>query len=162
MVGAAGAGGEHHISVRGLVVMRDGKWIPELKPTMSVADAARHVLTVRFGVVRRRLPLALNEAEQDSEHIHQLRVGTRRANAALRIFADCLPKRTRRAARRALRTIRRAAGQGRDWDVFEHMLTSWGHEQPANRQPGIDFLLGYSMAQRVAAQQHLRDVAEHD
>src|SRR2546426_11365277 len=67
--------------------MAEGKWISGLTPTMPVADAARLVLQVRLEVVRDSLPPALHRAEKDSEYVHQLRVGTRRAGAALGVFA---------------------------------------------------------------------------
>ena len=98
--------------------MSDGKWIPDLSPEMPVVDAARTVLAARFGVVRHYLPLAAESPFDNPEYVHQLRVGTRRAGAALRVFADCLPKKPQRAAKKSLRAIRRAAGGARDWDVF--------------------------------------------
>ena len=83
--------------------LASGKWITELKATTPVADAARHVLTVRLEVVRDYLPLALQQADKDPEHVHQLRVGTRRARAALDIFACCLPLKVYNGARKHLR-----------------------------------------------------------
>jgi CHAD domain-containing protein len=142
--------------------MADGKWISDLKPATAVADAARRVLTVRLEVVRDYLPLALKEADKDLEYVHQLRVGTRRAGAALRIFADCLPDKVYKATRRQLRKIRRAAGEARDWDVFLLALTDWEKQQKESHRPGLDFLIGYALAQRVAAQAHLETAcAEH-
>jgi CHAD domain-containing protein len=132
--------------------MADGKWIPDLTPTTPLADAARHALTIRFDVVRHYLPLALQEADKDPEHIHQLRVGTRRAAAALRIFSLCLAQRDYDAARKQLRRLRRAAGAARDWDVFLEMLTQWGSRQCARHHSGLDLLIGFATAQRDFAQ----------
>src|SRR4051794_33720985 len=98
--------------------MAEGKWISDLKPQSPLAEAARHVLFVRLQVVKDHLPRATLEADRDIEYVHQLRVGTRRADAALRIFKACLPKKVHRKARRRLRKLRRAAGAARDWDVF--------------------------------------------
>src|SRR5689334_6327389 len=98
--------------------MADGKWIEGLQARTPIAQAARQTLTVRLDVVRQRLEQVLHEADHDGEHVHQLRVGTRRADAALRIFRTCLPGRVYKAARRRLRRLRRAAGAARDWDVF--------------------------------------------
>ena len=98
--------------------MADGKWIEGLTPEMGVAEAATAVLAARFEVVRHFLPLAAEKPYDDPEYVHQLRVGTRRAAAALRVFADCLPRKHLRTLRRRLREIRRAAGDARDWDVF--------------------------------------------
>ncbi|HZT81400.1 MAG TPA: CHAD domain-containing protein [Gemmataceae bacterium] len=137
--------------------MADGKWIPDLHPTTPLVDAARHVLTVRLDTVRHYLPLAVQKADEDTEHVHQLRVGTRRAAAALRIFGDCLPDKARKAARKQLRAVRRAAGEARDWDVFLLELDAWGPKHTDRQRPGIDFLTGYGIAQRAAAQKHLED-----
>jgi CHAD domain-containing protein len=137
-------------------IMADGKWISDLTRTTPVADAARRVLAVRLEVVRDHLRLALRHPEQDPEHVHQLRVGTRRAGAALRIFALCLPDKIHREARRYLRKLRRAAGQARDWDVFLLELTDWKPAKSSRRhQAGLDFLAGYGLSQRVGAQAHL-------
>src|SRR5262249_10196867 len=89
------------------------------------------------------------------EHVHQLRVGTRRAGAALRIFADCLPGKLHKRTRKALRQVRRAAGSARDWDVFLAMLKERLAKATARQQAGFDFLLGYGHGQRIAAQESL-------
>src|SRR4051812_23561883 len=90
--------------------MADGKWIAGLTPGMPVSGAAKVVLAERFAVVRQFLPLAAESAWEDPEFVHQLRVGTRRAAAALRAFADALPRKSLKATKGSLRTIRRAAG----------------------------------------------------
>jgi CHAD domain-containing protein len=139
--------------------MADGKWIHDLTPVMPLEEAARRVLNLRLEVVRDHLPLVQQQAERDPEHVHQLRVGTRRADAALRIFVDCLPAKVYKAARRRLRRIRRAAGEARDWDVFLMQLLARQTEQPAADQPGLDFLIGYAVGQRRTAQGELEEVA---
>ena len=86
--------------------MADGKWIAGLTAEMPVADAARVAFAARFAVVTHYLPLAVDKPYQDIEHVHQLRVGTRRAGAALSAFADCVAKKHRNAAKRtALLTL---------------------------------------------------------
>ena len=140
--------------------MAGGKWIPGLTADTPLADAARRVLTVRLELVRDGLPAALHEAEEDPEHVHQLRVATRRARAALDIFADCLPAKVHKRARRSLRDLRRAAGEARDWDVFLMSMAERQRKPPARQRPGLDFLTGYALSQRLAAQEHLRAAAE--
>ncbi len=135
--------------------MADGKWIEGLKPNTPIADAATAVLTARFAVVRHFLPLAVERAQEDAEYVHQLRVGTRRAAAALRVFSDALPRRLLKATKGTLRQLRRAAGDARDWDVF---LTSLSDAKPlvsAAGKPALDFLLGYAIGERTAAQTRL-------
>jgi CHAD domain-containing protein len=141
------------------VIMPGGKWIDGLTATTETVDAARRVLSVRLEVVREELPPAVRESENDPEHVHQLRVATRRARAALDIFACCLPSKVYRAAKKQLRDVRRAAGEARDWDVFLANLA--GPEQRQNRRwsAGLDFLMGYGLAQRAAAQNDLCRVA---
>ncbi|HJT76153.1 MAG TPA: CHAD domain-containing protein, partial [Gemmataceae bacterium] len=137
--------------------MAEGKWIDDLDAGTPLDDAARHVLTVRLEVVRDHLAPALHEADKDPEHVHQLRVATRRAGAAVDLFAGCLPDKAYNRARKALRKVRRAAGAARDWDVFLLGLAEWPARGEAQR-PGLDFLAGYATGQRLAAQDHLRAV----
>ena len=138
--------------------MAEGKWISDLKPEAPLAEAARHVLFVRLQVVKDFLPRAALEADSDIEHVHQLRVGTRRADAALRIFECCLPAKKHRKARKRLRKLRRAAGGARDWDVFLADLLEREEEADAKHREGLDFLIGYAVGQRTAAHATLEAV----
>jgi CHAD domain-containing protein len=132
--------------------MNNGKWVDGLSATMPVVDAARHVLAVRLGSVHEHLPPALTASSRDVEAIHQLRVATRRARAALDIFAGSLPSGAYRSARKQLRKIRRAAGPARDWDVFlAHLQTKALRDSGANHA-AWDLLVGYALAQRGVAQ----------
>jgi len=142
--------------------MAGGKWLEGLTALTDTADAARRVLSVRLGVVRDYLPLAVHESDKDPEHVHQLRVGTRRARAALDIFACCLPPKVYRAAKKQLRDVRRAAGQARDWDVFLAGLAKREQRQNRRHRAGLDLLMGYAVARRAAAQDQLSQAAGHD
>jgi len=135
--------------------MADGKWIEGLAPEMEVPVAAREVLIARFQVVRHFLPLAVVKSYQDPEFVHQLRVSTRRAAAALRVFGDCLPRKHLKAAKDSLRMIRRAAADARDWDVFLLALPNAKSLTSALGKPALDFLSGYAMGEREAAQARL-------
>ncbi|MBA4064654.1 MAG: hypothetical protein C0501_13260 [Isosphaera sp.] len=139
--------------------MADGKWVAGLVPGMPVAEAARAVLTARFGVVRQYLPPAVEKPYHDPEYVHQLRVGTRRSAAALRAFGDCLPRKALRAAKHHLRAIRRAAGDARDWDVFRLGLAKAKALAGADGRPARDFLTGYALGERAAAQARLVEAA---
>lgn len=142
--------------------MSGGKWITGLAPETLVPDAARVVLAARFEVVRHFLPLAAERPYEDGEHVHQLRVGTRRAVAALDAFADWLPKKQLKAVKRSLRTIRRAAGDARDWDVFIQAIHAAAQFRTTSGKPARDFLLGYASGERSAAQTRLAEAAaEH-
>jgi CHAD domain-containing protein len=137
--------------------MADGKWIEHLSAKTPLADAARKVLLARLQVVGKYLPKAVEEADEDQEYVHQLRVGTRRADAALRIFALCLPDKIYRKARKRLKRIRRAAGAARDLDVFARFLLEHKQKLPERAEPGWDFLVGHTLGQRTDAQTQLQE-----
>jgi CHAD domain-containing protein len=140
--------------------MHDGKWIEGLGPLLSVAEAARLALQVRLEVVRYFLPLAMHDSDRDLEHVHRLRVGTRRAAAALRIFGHTLPEKVLRKVRRTLRSLRQAAGEARDWDVFVTELQTRAAHSNGKPRAGLDFLIGYATGCRDAAQRDLLDAGE--
>lgn len=56
-------------------------------------------------------------AAQDIEHIHRMRVASRRLRAALPLFKSCFPKKKFRLWMRELQKITRALGDARDADV---------------------------------------------
>lgn len=128
-----------------------GKWIDDLKAAMPVADAARLALRVRLEVVHAYLEPVLKSSEKDPEMVHDLRVGTRRATAALDVFAYLLPNKACKKARKRLKKLRRAAGMARDWDVF---FTTLDEQTPL--RAGGDALRGYVIGRRLATQAELR------
>lgn len=127
---------------------------------LSVKKAARQVLSDKFGSVRKHL-LAVFEQPTEAERIHKLRVGVRRATAALDAFAVCLPRRQLKHAKRVLRSLRRTAGAARDWDVFFPAVVAWATTQPESARPFADALLGWSAAKRDSAQAGLTALVEH-
>ena len=137
--------------------MFQSKWISDLGAATPVEDAARRVLTIRLEGVRDCLGHALREPERDIEFVHQLRVATRRASAALEIFAECLPPKVRKTTRSTIRNIRRAAGKARDWDVFLARLVDDANKVPADDRATLDMLVGYAMAHRLPAQDGLEE-----
>lgn len=137
--------------------MADEKWIAGLRGDMPVSAAARLALAVRLGAVRDRLPAAVFHPFADIEHVHQLRVSTRRAAAALRLFADCLPPRLDKKARKSLRSLRRSAGAARDWDVFLDMVKSRLGKAQTKHRSGLLYLFGYARGLRDLAQEELYD-----
>ncbi len=124
--------------------MKHGKWFPDLTPAMPAADAARTVLAARLRAVRRCFARATS-GEAVAEDIHQLRVATRRAAAAVKMFGPLLAKKPARRARRVLRAVRQAAGGPRDFDVFGDRLA-----RTATTPAGYA-LAGYAAGRRAAA-----------
>jgi CHAD domain-containing protein len=102
------------------------KWIDGLSADGTVRDAARVSIEARLATVAYWLPLAARPVDEDVERVHQLRVATRRAIAALKLYRDWLPKGKRRWFTKRLKDIRQAAGNARDLDVLYHRLNA-GH-----------------------------------
>jgi CHAD domain-containing protein len=141
--------------------MASGKWIDGLAATTPLADACRRVLTLRLESVRDYLPPALHQADKDREHVHQLRVATRRAGAAIDVYAPCIPPKYRKTARTFLRDLRRVAGEARDCDVFLASLIACSRQRTEAQRPGLDLLLGEFLAQRARAQKRLRNAVKN-
>jgi CHAD domain-containing protein len=99
-----------------------GKWIDGIGADSSVAEAARRSLALRLAAVNHWLPRAAYLADHDVEHVHRLRVSTRRATAALRMYRGWVPRRRARRLKKWLKKIRRAAGEARDLDVLGSRL----------------------------------------
>ena len=103
------------------------KWLTDVGPDAPVARAARMALAMRFKAVEHFLKKAgqvSGKADEDAEAVHQLRIWTRRAAAALRLFADVLPSKKAKWLKRKLKEIRHTAGVARDCDVLTNRLES--------------------------------------
>src|SRR5262245_2600601 len=108
------------------------KWVEPIREGEAVAGVAVRSLRHRLDAVLHYLPLAAEQAGQSGEHVHQLRVWTRRADAALRLYRELTPRRRSRRMRKRLRRVRRAANDARDCDVLLRRLgeapSGDGHE----------------------------------
>lgn len=100
--------------------------------------------------VRHWLPLAAQRTcADDGENVHRLRVATRRASVALKVFSDLTDPVETNALREELRQIRKAADSARDVDAtFERFVT---------RAHGADEALGEKLRERLHA---MRDQAQ--
>lgn len=98
--------------------MRKGKWTQGALPDDPVSVAARVALRARLRAVGYYLPLAAFKSDRDVEYVHQLRVASRRALAAVQTFAPLLSEKQSRWLSKQLKKIRRAAGEARELDVL--------------------------------------------
>jgi CHAD domain-containing protein len=101
------------------------KWLTNATPDAPVDRVARNALQTRLRAVMHFLA-AVGGSQRRPEAIHQLRIWTRRAGAALRLFRPAIPKRRRKWIEKALRSIRRTAGVVRDCDVHLARLAAEG------------------------------------
>jgi CHAD domain-containing protein len=100
---------------------RFDKWLGDVGPDAPVSRAARRAVTLRLAAVEHFFRRAVRKPKPggaSAEAVHQLRIWTRRAAAALRLFSDFLPKKNSRWLKRKLRKVRRAGGDARDCDVM--------------------------------------------
>jgi CHAD domain-containing protein len=130
-----------------------GKWIEGIGPETTVAEAASRSLEPRLAVIAHTLPLAAHLAEHDIEHVHRLRVATRRAAAALKLYRDWLPRKPARWIKKRLRQIRRVASEARDLDV---LILRLQRESDPEAEPIVRFLA----AKRLAVQPNIVKLAE--
>jgi len=127
------------------------KWAPEVGPDASIAKVALGALNGRIDAVLYYLPLAANNAADNTEYVHQLRVWTRRLTAALRLYRDLISKRQYDWFAKQLRRIRRAANDARDSDVLIDRLR--------NKKPnGTRAWLEIARQERTAAQSEIARV----
>ncbi len=87
--------------------------------------------------------------------MHQLRVATRRAQSALRLFADALPRRRSRWWNRQLKRVRKTSGRVRDLDVLIQRLVP---QQNRDVVEPLQLIVQDLQRQRRDAQEPLREL----
>jgi CHAD domain-containing protein len=102
---------------------RNSKWIDGLTPEMRVSQAARKTIRRRLRSVWSLLKSAAEKSEHTTEYVHQLRVSTRRALAALEGYAELIPSRKVEKMTKRLNQVRKRASEARDYDVLIERLS---------------------------------------
>jgi CHAD domain-containing protein len=120
--------------------------------TATAIAAAGPVLRHRLDEVLRCLSRAA-AGDDNAASVHRLRVATRRASAALDLFAELLPKQEGRRIQRKLKRIRMRAGELRDLDVHLERVKGRSKEADLYRR-----VLG---TQRKRATERLQRLATH-
>lgn len=133
--------------------------ISNLLTATPLEEAASEVLAHRLTAVRACLRKTTDTPSQLQDHVHALRVSTRRAAAAFDFYRDCLPKSIRREVRRMLRSLRKAAAAARDADVLLSQLAEALLTADSAEVPTLDMLTGYALAHRSQAQAALERAA---
>jgi CHAD domain-containing protein len=129
------------------------KWAEIADSRMPAREFARTILSDRLEGVETLLGRASEQHDDDIEHVHQLRVGCRRAAAALRAFTPLMGKKPKKL-KRWLSMIRSAAGRARDIDV---LVARFGNE---NDSPVKEYALARLQKERLQVQAPLVDVAK--
>jgi len=127
------------------------KWI-DASPDEMISKVAVRSLRSRIEPVRDYLVLAAEESGKDTEYVHQVRVWSRRAVAAINIYRNLLPKRRRRWMKDQLNGIRRASNDARDDDVFAERLAA------DKDNPGAATLLKKVQSHRHRSQKPIAEI----
>jgi len=105
---------------------------PAVAPDLGTTqvDASMTAGEVAFAILRRHFAAVLAHEPgvrlgEDAEELHDMRVATRRLRAALKLYAEALPKRAGRYER-DLRSFANALGEVRDLDVHLERLAGEG------------------------------------
>jgi len=151
-------GQECLLSVQSAAIATVDKWCSAIKPDAPLLQAARDILGSRLHIVQQRLSLAALESDKDVEHVHQLRIATRRAVATLRLFSRLTSGQANRTMRDSLRQIRVAADAARNWDVLAQLLRECPDISGASI---VDRMVEEIGRRRQAAQQPIVTVHEH-
>jgi len=141
------------------------KWIVAADAGSPVGTVAARAIRKRLATVWAILPRAC-EPTGDPEQVHQLRVATRRALAALEAFETLLSTKRRAWFEKQLRRLRRAAGEARDLDVLTDRLAEdleGTGRRMTKRSPSVrgrtarSRLVAMLSRQRVVSRQPIRE-----
>ena len=126
----------------------------------TMAEAARKTLGLHWGRMLEHEPGA--RAGTDIEHVHDMRVATRRMRAALGVFADYLDADTIKPFAKLLRRTARALGAVRDLDVFREKTQQYIDGLPAERKAELDSLLTAWQTEYQRARQVLLELFDSE
>lgn len=122
-------------------------------PEDRFADAAYRVMRLHLGRLLWHEPGT--RLGMDPEHLHDMRVASRRLLAALWVFRRALPERRAGAFQRELKWIARTLGQVRDLDIAIERLGEEGKALPEVDCQALDAYAGHLAKQRDAARRRM-------
>jgi len=125
----------------------------ELDCEASFGSAARRVVKVRAKEVFKQADGVLDLGEV--EHVHDMRVATRRLRAALEIFEDCFPRKRHRKALKKVKALADALGERRDLDVEIELLEGLCGENASEDRKALEALIEDLRARQQQANEDL-------
>lgn len=106
-------------------------------------------------VLARRGPVA--SGSDDVEHLHKLRVACRRLRSALHGTSELWPRKTSRAALRAVKDLAKACSRARDLDVEAKHLSELVTDAPHDEELALRWLWARARQARHLEQAQVRD-----
>lgn len=91
-------------------------------PGDDILDSAARLLRDQFGGWLRHLKASSRRERDEPERVHRLRVGARKAEVALDLYRDLLPRKRRHWLVRRLKRVRRSANGVRECDMLAGLL----------------------------------------
>jgi CHAD domain-containing protein len=135
--------------------MARARAIPGFADAASFREAAAAAVEVRAEEVFEHSGGVLDTAA--IEHVHDMRVATRRLRAALEIFAVCFPRKRHRRLLKEVRSLADALGERRDRDVTIAALDGAAKELTATERPGLRRLRDEVRGEQERANQALSE-----
>ena len=86
----------------------------------------------------------------DIEHVHRMRVASRRLRSILRLFRPCFKGKKGKAWREAVREVTKGLGEARDLDVQMALIGEMGEGRP--EEEGFGLIISHLKARREALQ----------
>lgn len=132
------------------IVMAEGH--RPISPDTPLRKAARRLLRDRLKAVGRRVGKARKHDQPSPEIIHEVRIATRRAGAAVRVFRNLIRGRDRKRVSRWLRELRQAAADTRRADVQTRLLAAAKLDDPSLAQAADEAIARLECGRAAALQ----------
>lgn len=116
--------------------MARSREVPGFDCDEPFAAAAERVLRVRAAEVFEHSRGVLDTTE--IEHLHDMRVATRRLRAAMEVFEPCFPRKRFRKSLKKVKRLADALGERRDRDVEIEFLERFVAEAPAADREALE------------------------
>jgi CHAD domain-containing protein len=133
--------------------MARAREVEKLDCDQPFALAAARVIDVRADEVLEHAGRVLDLG--DIEGVHDMRVATRRLQAAIEVFGPCFPRKRHRAALKQVKALADALGDRRDPDVSIEMLASFSAEVGTGDGSGVAVLIEHFRGEQEAANERL-------
>jgi CHAD domain-containing protein len=134
-------------------MMARARDVGELDCEAAFALAAAQVVETRADELLERSAGVLDIG--DIERVHDMRVATRRLQAALAVFRKCFPREQRRAVLKQVKAIADALGERRDPDVSIETLERLADQAGIADRRGVDALIEHFRGEQEAANERL-------
>jgi len=126
--------------------MAKARKIPYLNPDQSLSICLQKILRTRFDeMISFEQGTLLGE---DIEFLHDMRVASRRVQAVLKIFRGAFPKSKFKPEYVQIRTLIRALGVVRDYDVFIDKIEKYKKSFKNHDNRALDLLIHRKKTQR--------------